>query len=29
MGHNDPLSADYYAALRQFLSKVPPRGTEK
>jgi fermentation-respiration switch protein FrsA (DUF1100 family) len=25
LGHNDPLPADFYAALRQFLSKVPPR----
>ncbi len=25
MGHNDPLPADFYVALRHFLSKVPPR----
>lgn len=25
LGHNDPLPADFYAALRQFLAKVPPR----
>jgi pimeloyl-ACP methyl ester carboxylesterase len=25
LGHNDPLPAEFYVALRQFLAKVPPR----